>query len=65
LNLRVQYAVPLGAMTRNLGVYWELYNLTNRNNFGNPFNERASSQFNTLTSVGAPRTMQLGLRYEF
>jgi hypothetical protein len=65
LNLRVQYAFPLGAMDRRLGVYWELYNLTNRNNFGNPFNERTSILFNELTSVGSPRTMQLGLRYEF
>jgi hypothetical protein len=46
-------------------LYWELYNLTNRNNFGNPFNERSSSNFNQLTSVGAPRTMQLGVRYTF
>ena len=65
LNLRVQYELPLGAMARRLGFYWELYNVTNRNNFGNPFNERTSSQFNTLTSVGAPRTMQLGVRYSF
>ena len=65
LNLRVQYELPLGAMTRRLGIYWELYNLTNRNNFGNPFNERTSILFNELTSVGSPRTMQLGLRYEF
>ena len=34
LNLRVQYELPLGAMARRLGFYWELYNLTNRNNFG-------------------------------
>jgi outer membrane receptor protein involved in Fe transport len=65
LNLRVQYELPVGAMDRRLGFYWELYNVTNRNNFGNPFNERTSTQFNQLTSVGAPRTMQLGLRYEF
>jgi hypothetical protein len=65
LNLRVQYSLPMGAMDRRLGLYWELYNLTNRNNFGNPFNERTSTLFNELTSVGAPRTMQLGLRYEF
>ncbi|MGH9256680.1 MAG: TonB-dependent receptor domain-containing protein, partial [Vicinamibacterales bacterium] len=65
VNLRVQYELPLGAMARRLGLYLELYNLTNRNNFGNPFNERTSTLFNELTSVGAPRTMQLGLRYTF
>ena len=65
VNLRVQYEVPLGGAVRRLGVYWELYNLTNRNNFGNPFNERTSTSFNELNSVGAPRTMQLGVRYTF
>jgi hypothetical protein len=65
LNLRVQYELPLGAMARRLGLYWELYNALNRNNFANPFNERSSSQFNTVTSVGEPRTMQFGIRYTF
>jgi len=65
LNLRVQYELRLGAAARRFGVYWELYNLTNRNNFSNPVNDRTSSLFNTLSIVGAPRTMQLGLRYSF
>ena len=65
LNLRVQYELPLGAAARKLGLYWELYNVTNRANFGNPDNERSSDAFNTLFIAGAPRTMQLGLRYSF
>ena len=65
LNLRVQYKIPLGAAARKLGLYWELYNVTNRTNFGNPDNERNSYAFNTLFIGGAPRTMQLGLRYSF
>ncbi len=56
LNLRVQYELPLGAAARRLGFYGEIYNLTNRTNFGNPESDRASSQFNTLTVAGAPRT---------
>ena len=65
LNLRVQYELRLGAAARKLGVYWELYNVTNRNNFGNPENKRNAPAFNTLIIGGAPRTMQLGLRYSF
>ena len=65
LNLRVQDELRLGAAARKLGVYWELYNATNRNNFGNPENKRNTAQFNTLIIGGAPRTMQLGLRYSF
>ena len=65
LNLRVQYELRLGAAARRLGVYWELYNATNRNNFGNPENKRNTAQFNTLIIGGAPRTMQLGLRFSF
>ena len=52
-------------MARRLGLYLELYNLTNRNNFGNPFNERSSDLFNELDSVGSPRTTQFGIRYTF
>jgi len=48
---------------RGLGLYWEIYNLTNRNNFDNPVTERTSSLFNQLTIADEPRTMQLGLRY--
>jgi hypothetical protein len=65
LNLRVQYELRLRAAAQRLGVYWELYNATNRNNFGNPENKRNTPQFNTLIIGGAPRTMQLGLRYSF
>ena len=65
LNLRVQYELRLGAAARKLGVYWELYNATNRNNFGNPEAKRNAPQFNTLFIGGEPRTMQLGLRYSF
>ncbi len=65
VNLRVQYELPLGAMARRLGLYWELYNLTNRNNFGNPQNDRSSDLFGELDSVGSPRTMQFGVRYTF
>ena len=65
LNLRVQYEIPMGGAARRLGVYWELYNVTNRANFGNPDNERSSSAFNTLFIAGAPRTMQLGVRFSF
>ena len=65
LNLRVQYEIPLGAAARRLGIYWELYNATNRTNFGNPDNERNSDAFNTLFIGGSPRTMQLGLRFSF
>jgi len=65
LNLRVQYEIPLGAAARRLGLYWELYNVTNRANYGNPDNERTSDAFNTLFIAGAPRTMQLGLRFSF
>ena len=65
LNLRVQYEIPLGAAARRLGLYWELYNVTNRANYGNLDNERTSDAFNTLFIAGAPRTMQLGLRFSF
>lgn len=49
------------------GLFWELYNLTNQNNFGNPTGTRTSANFagRVATTVGAPRSMQLGFRLTF
>jgi carboxypeptidase family protein/TonB-dependent receptor-like protein len=47
------------------GLFWELYNLTNQNNFGNPTGARNSANYMVQTTVGAPRSMQLGFRLTF
>ncbi|HET9263897.1 MAG TPA: TonB-dependent receptor [Vicinamibacterales bacterium] len=48
-----------------IGFFWEIYNLTNRDNFGNPTGNRNSSNFLVPVAANTPRTMQLGVRYTF
>ena len=47
-------------------IRWEIFNLFNTVNFGQPENNRDSLDFGTITStVGGPRVSQLGLRFTF
>jgi outer membrane receptor protein involved in Fe transport len=62
-DARLQYEHPIGRY--QVGVYWELYNLFNTNNFGNPTGARNSDEFLIPDEVGAPRSMQLGVRLTF
>ena len=64
LDLRLQYLFDLPRES-NLGLFWEIYNATDRVNFGNPTGNRLSSNFLVPVRANSPRTMQLGLRYTF
>jgi outer membrane receptor protein involved in Fe transport len=64
LDLRFQYIFALPRQNR-FGLFWEIYNATNRVNFANPTGNRNSSNFMVPVSANAPRTMQLGVRYTF
>jgi hypothetical protein len=43
----------------------EFFNLLNHTNLGNPNTARINALFGRITSAGAPRIVQLGLRYAF
>ena len=47
------------------GVFVEIYNLTNRANFGNPTGNRNSPVFMVPNTVGDPTTTQIGFRLTF
>jgi hypothetical protein len=47
------------------GLFLELYNLTNRVNFGDPTGNRNSRNFMVPITAGEPRTMQIGFRLTF
>jgi hypothetical protein len=64
LDLRFQYLFSLPRQG-NLGLFWEIYNATDRVNFGNPTGNRLSSNFLVPVRANSPRTMQLGVRYTF
>jgi hypothetical protein len=49
------------------GIFLEVYNLLNQNNFGNPTGTRSNANFRDRisTTVGAARSMQIGFRLTF
>lgn len=47
------------------GLFLEIYNLTDRVNYGNPTGNRNNTNFMVRTVAGDPRTVQLGVRVTF
>jgi hypothetical protein len=63
LDGRAQYIWDIRGV--EAGLFLEIYNLTNQNNFGNPTGNRNSSDFLVPEEVGTARSMQLGVRVTF
>jgi len=63
-DLRVQYVHPSSG-TRSVGFYWEIYNLLDRVNYGDPIGNRRSADFLKSVVAGPARSMQLGVRVKF
>jgi hypothetical protein len=63
LDGRFQYVHRLGRY--EMGLFLEIYNLTNQTNFGNPLGTRTSVTFLKTTVADNPRTAQLGFRVTF
>jgi hypothetical protein len=64
LDLRVQYVHTLSG-SRTFGLFWEIYNATNRVNFDSPIGDRRSSDFLRSVVADDPRSMQVGFRVTF
>jgi hypothetical protein len=64
LDLRSQYSFALPGRS-TLGLFWEIYNVTNKVNYDRPTGNRRSSNFMVPTAAFPPRSMQIGLRYDF
>jgi hypothetical protein len=67
LDLRLGYRLRFGG-ARMLDVFADIFNVTDRVNFGNPSGNQASPLFLVLTGYSTsttPRTVQLGVRYGF
>lgn len=65
-DIRLGYRITFGG--RRVELFGEVFNLTNRANFANPTGDKFSTDFLRLTSLragAAPRTAQLGARFEF
>ena len=63
LDGRAQYVWRI--QRYQVGLFLEIYNLTNHVNFGNPLGTRNSSNFLIPTVTDDPRTAQLGFRLIF
>jgi len=51
--------------SKSLALRWEVFNVLNRPNFGNPSGNFSSSAFGQISSAGDPRIMQVGLKFVF
>jgi hypothetical protein len=51
--------------SKSLALRWEVFNVFNRPNFGNPSGNFSSSAFGQISSAADPRIMQLGLKFVF
>ncbi|HKC55859.1 MAG TPA: TonB-dependent receptor [Vicinamibacterales bacterium] len=64
VDFHLAYGLQLRG-TRTMDFTWEMYNVTNRVNFGNPVGNRLSPNFGKPITAGLPRSMQLGARFRF
>jgi hypothetical protein len=65
LDMRLGYRMRRGG---TLDLFVDIFNVTNRANFGNPTGDRRLTDFLNLTTLRAgavPTTVQLGARFEF
>jgi hypothetical protein len=63
LNLRVSKYFTIDRF--RLQVFGEVYNVSNRVNFGSPYNRIGHQNFEKPLSAGDPRRFQLGARFDF
>lgn len=63
LNLRLSKYINIDRF--RLQLFAEGFNVTNRVNFGSPFNRYGTPNFGNPTTAGAPRQIQLGARIDF
>jgi len=67
LDARFGYRIRLGS-ARSLDIFGEVFNLTDRTNFGNPSGDISSANFLRFTGYrdgAVPRTGQFGIRFGF
>lgn len=60
-----RYALPLGGGLQSLDLFYDIFNLLNRENLVTPTGNRASANFMVPTAAQFPRQMQCGIRVRF
>ena len=64
INLSARYNFDLGG-NKSLGIFFDVFNLTNRLNINNIQTNRSSGNFLQDTSALLPRQAQIGARFSF
>jgi len=65
VDMSFRYAIPLGGGHRSADLFFDLFNLLNKENLSNPTGNRNSSQFMVPTAAGFARQSQFGARVRF
>jgi hypothetical protein len=65
LDMSVRYQIPLRAGLDSLDLFYDIFNLTNRENLVPPSGNRNSSLFMQATAARFARQMQFGVRVRF
>jgi hypothetical protein len=64
-NMSFRYSIPLGGGNRSVDLFFDVFNLTNKENLSNPSGNRNSSQFLVPNAAGLARQSQFGARVRF
>ena len=64
VDLQTQYVLRL-QQRQTVGLFFEVYNLFNKENLGNPTGNRNNANFMVPVEAGTMRSAQLGIRYTF
>jgi hypothetical protein len=65
VDMSVRYQIPLGRTLESLDLFYDVFNVVNRENLVNPTGNRASRQFMVSTAAQFARQMQFGVRVRF
>jgi hypothetical protein len=65
VDLSFRYSVPLASGLESLDLFYDIFNVLNRENLVAPTGNRASSTFMVPTAAQFPRQMQFGIRVRF
>ena len=65
IDVSFRYQIPLGRGLESLDLFYDIFNLINRENLIAPTGNRASAVFMVPTAAQFPRQMQFGIRARF
>ncbi|MBI2222152.1 MAG: hypothetical protein HYU53_13215 [Acidobacteria bacterium] len=65
IDLSIRYQIPFGAGLDSLDLFYDVFNVLNRENLVNPTGNRRSANFMKSTAAQFARQMQFGIRVRF